>query len=82
MATASNTRLFHLFMIILLMMLVMTNSEARFNHGMPTITEKINSRTVLEELGYDAFKIAYYRRMLGGDPERISPGGPDPQHHY
>ncbi|XWS10950.1 hypothetical protein CRYUN_Cryun38cG0042400 [Craigia yunnanensis] len=79
MAIASNTRL--LFMIILLM-LVMRNSEARSNHGISTMAEKIDSKTILEKLGYDVSKIAYYRRMLGSDPVRVSPGGPDPQHHY
>ena len=81
MAIASNTRLFLLFMIILLM-LVMRNSEPRSNHGISTMVEKIDSKTILEKLGYDVSKIAYYRRMLGGYPERISPGGPDPHHHY
>ena len=81
MATASNTRLLFLFMIILLM-LVMRNSEAMSYHGIPTMAEKIDSKTILEKLGYDVSKIAYYRRMLGGYPERISPGGPDPEHHY
>ncbi|XVF18724.1 hypothetical protein REPUB_Repub11eG0047600 [Reevesia pubescens] len=80
MATASNTRPLLLFMIIVLM-LVMRNSEARSTHGIPTMPEKINSRTILEKLGYDESKIAYYRRMMSGDPERISPGGPDPHHH-
>ncbi|XWS28059.1 hypothetical protein CRYUN_Cryun25bG0033400 [Craigia yunnanensis] len=81
MATASNTRLMLLFMIIILM-LVMRNSEARSSHGIPTMAKEIDSRTILEKLGYDVSKIAYYRRILGGYPERISPGGPDPQHHY
>ncbi|XVF04312.1 hypothetical protein REPUB_Repub05bG0071800 [Reevesia pubescens] len=80
MATASSTRLLLLFMIIPLM-LVMRKSEARSSHGIPTTVKKIDSRTILEKFGYDLSKIAYYRRMLGADPERISPGGPDPQHH-
>lgn len=81
MSTASNAKLFLLFTIILLM-LVVTNSEARSYSGITTVTKKINSRTFLEKLGYDVPKIAYYRRVLGSDPQRISPGGPDPQHHY
>ncbi|XWS52150.1 hypothetical protein CRYUN_Cryun11dG0042600 [Craigia yunnanensis] len=80
MATASNTRLLLLFMIIVLI-LVMRNSEVRSSHGIPTMAKNIDSRTILEKLGYDASKIAYYRRILGVDPERISAGGPDPQHH-
>ncbi|XWS52149.1 hypothetical protein CRYUN_Cryun11dG0042500 [Craigia yunnanensis] len=79
MATASNTRLLLLFMIIVLM-LVMRNSKERYFHGFLTMAKKIDSRTILEKLGYDSSKIAYYRRILGGDPEKISLGGPDPQH--
>ncbi|XVF70095.1 hypothetical protein PTKIN_Ptkin11bG0134700 [Pterospermum kingtungense] len=80
MATTTNTRLLLLFMIIVLM-LVMRNSETRSSYGIPTTTEKIDSRTLLEKLGYDASKIAYYRRILDVDPERVSPGGPNGQHH-
>ncbi|XVE80042.1 hypothetical protein DITRI_Ditri14bG0107200 [Diplodiscus trichospermus] len=81
MATASKSRLLLLFMIIALMLL-MRNSEARSSHGVPPMAEKIDSRTILEKLGYDVSKITYYRRILGGDPERIPPDGPDPQHHH
>ncbi|KAE8713038.1 hypothetical protein F3Y22_tig00110220pilonHSYRG00117 [Hibiscus syriacus] len=82
MANASISGLVLLFIIIALM-LVMVHCESRsFEYGKPTVTGKIDSMTMLEKLGYDLSKIAYYRRMLSGSPERISPGGPDPQHHF
>ncbi|OMO74840.1 hypothetical protein CCACVL1_16435 [Corchorus capsularis] len=82
MATASKTRLMLLFIMILLMV-IMRNSEARPSHGISTTAKKVDSGAILKKLGYDLSKIAYYRRMLSGDiPNRVSPGGPDPQHHY
>ncbi|KAK8648377.1 hypothetical protein V6N13_129131 [Hibiscus sabdariffa] len=81
MAKAFISRLVLLFITIVLM-LVMVQPEARsYDHGKPIVAEKIDSMTMLEKLGYDLSKIEYYRRMLSGSPERISPGGPDPEHH-
>ncbi|OMO92433.1 hypothetical protein COLO4_17611 [Corchorus olitorius] len=65
-------------------MVIMRISEARPSHahGITSMAKKVDSSAILKKLGYDLSKIAYYRRMLNGDPDRVSPGGPDPQHHY
>ncbi|KAK8527468.1 hypothetical protein V6N13_085299 [Hibiscus sabdariffa] len=82
MANASSSRLVLLFIIIVLMLSMRKSEAMSYDHGKPTVAGKIDSMTMLEKLGYDLSKIAYYRRMLSGNPERISPGGPDPQHHF
>ncbi len=58
--------------------------EARFSPaGFSTMPEeKIDRRIVLRELQENIFD--YYQRrlmMLGASTQRVSPGGPDSQHH-
>ncbi|KAK0599915.1 hypothetical protein LWI29_009811 [Acer saccharum] len=59
------------------------SSEARLSHQFSTLPEKIDSKLILRQLGYDVSKLENYggRRMLNSDPQRVAPGGPDPQHH-
>ncbi|KAF5731401.1 hypothetical protein HS088_TW18G00078 [Tripterygium wilfordii] len=38
---------------------------------------------LLLELGYTKPKLEYYRRVsMDSNPLRVSPGGPDPEHHF
>ncbi|MBA0849253.1 hypothetical protein Goshw_013461 [Gossypium schwendimanii] len=82
----SSSRLVLMLSFIIIVLMLVMNTEARpYGHGPhdnPTMAEKFDGMTMLEKLGYDLSKIDYYRRMLSSSPERISPGGPDPQHHY
>lgn len=64
--------------LVVLLILVLRTSEAR-----PFAVRRINSQSFLHELGYDKFKLDYYRRISKQDTgtARISPGGPDPGHN-
>jgi hypothetical protein len=75
-------------MILLLMVLfsaIFLTSEARILKGGQALQGNANnSRHLLLELGFDLSKLEHYRRLstLGVASDRLSPGGPDPHHHY
>ncbi|XP_050220268.1 CLAVATA3/ESR (CLE)-related protein 5-like [Mercurialis annua] len=65
---------------------LVTTSHARLTRTKlySSMRKKIDVRVILRELGYDDSRLEYYnhRRWLqGAEPDRVSPGGPDPQHH-
>ncbi|GLU04073.1 hypothetical protein SLE2022_212380 [Rubroshorea leprosula] len=49
----------------------------------PILQKKIESRLLLQELGYNEKKLAHYRYVFAStiDKDRLSPGGPDPEHN-
>lgn len=76
------------FIIVLLLSAFVVSSEARFaqNNFAATPNNRIDTRFFLRKSGYDRSKLEFYRRKLILDsgarvPEKVSPGGPDPEHH-
>lgn len=80
---ASLSKLNLLFVLIVMSSMLVASSEARLSHQFSVLPEKINSKLILRQLGYDVSKLENYggRRMLNSDTQRVAPGGPDPQHH-
>lgn len=66
-------------LLIVLTLLVISSSEARFVPQFSTRGKKVNSKIGLREVINSVRQ--QKRSMLGGKPERVSPGGPDSQHH-
>ncbi|XP_010542729.1 PREDICTED: CLAVATA3/ESR (CLE)-related protein 5-like [Tarenaya hassleriana] len=44
-------------------------------------TNEMDSRILLRKLGFDLSKIKGYEGRVMVESDRVSPGGPDPQHH-
>uniref|UniRef100_A0A2C9UE58 Uncharacterized protein n=1 Tax=Manihot esculenta TaxID=3983 RepID=A0A2C9UE58_MANES len=71
------------FMVVTTLMLV-SSAEARLSdHESSFMPRKINSGHLLRELGYDGSRLEYHRRRFtqGADPQRQTPGGPNPHHN-
>ncbi|KAJ0045985.1 hypothetical protein Pint_04688 [Pistacia integerrima] len=82
MANLSKTKVFSVSLVMFLVLVVI--SEAQVSAGIPAaLAEKIDSKLILRKLGYDVSKLERYGRklMLGSGTQRVSPGGPDSQHH-
>ncbi|KDP31777.1 hypothetical protein JCGZ_12238 [Jatropha curcas] len=75
MANPTGKQALVLFLIVF--MVLMIRSEARVHR------KELDSRQLLREMGYTGSKLEYHRRisLLNSDIDRVSPGGPDPEHH-
>ncbi|KAE9617030.1 hypothetical protein Lalb_Chr03g0031061 [Lupinus albus] len=82
MTTSINSRVFILFIITTLTLLVVS-SEARIFTQFSTMAEKINLEIRLRELINNVRnnKSRGKRSMLDARLDRVSPRGPDSQHH-
>jgi len=71
--------------LLFLFSAIFLTSEARILKGGQALQGNANnSRHLLLELGFDLSKLEHYRRLstIGVASDRLSPGGPDPHHHY
>ncbi|KAL9298003.1 hypothetical protein ACSQ67_023899 [Phaseolus vulgaris] len=72
-----------LVIIVIVVTLIVVSSEARTVPQITTMEKKINSKFGLRELMNNVRNGKWHvkRSMLGGRLERVSPAGPDPDHH-
>ncbi|WCJ30922.1 CLAVATA3/ESR-RELATED 5 [Euphorbia peplus] len=76
MAYLTSKQLLLSLMIVFLMFSM--KSDARY------LRKELDSRLLLLEMGYTESKLEYHRRITEQTPgaiDRVSPGGPDPEHH-
>ncbi|QCD86360.1 hypothetical protein DEO72_LG3g881 [Vigna unguiculata] len=80
MATSVKPR--HVIMLIVLTLFIVS-SEARNVPQLTTIEKKIHNKFGLREVINNVRNGKWHgkRSMLGGRLERVSPAGPDPDHH-
>ncbi|GAY66788.1 hypothetical protein WN943_010248 [Citrus x changshan-huyou] len=78
MASQTASRVLMLFFVVLLILLLILRSEAR-----SLKQTRIDSRLLLNDLGYDKYKLEYFRHesIFDSGTRRVSPGGPDPNHN-
>ncbi|WCJ27158.1 CLAVATA3/ESR-RELATED 6 [Euphorbia peplus] len=74
MASSSVFRVLIL-LIVLILSVNVSNSEGKSFRGV----KGIDTRALLKGLRYDLRKVKHVIKDV--DPSRVSPGGPDPQHH-
>lgn len=69
--------------VIIIVLLIVGASEARLiSPGFSRMPRNIDKSIMLRELQVKIFQYYYQRRMmLGAATQRVSPGGPDSQHH-
>ncbi|QCE10031.1 hypothetical protein DEO72_LG10g1256 [Vigna unguiculata] len=85
MATSMVSKVFAIFLVFL--PLVFLSSEARLllpkSSSSPMMGKRINTELLLRDLVNNSRVTEYQqkRSMLGERLERLSPAGPDPQHH-
>ncbi|KAL9346558.1 hypothetical protein Peur_061411 [Populus x canadensis] len=75
MANSAVLRVSMLILIILSANVI--NLEAVSYRGVESMPKRIDSSTLLQKLGYGMPK----RNVTDASSSRISPGGPDPEHH-
>ncbi|CAN8247571.1 unnamed protein product [Cochlearia groenlandica] len=68
-----------LIILLIIFSSLVSSSQARILHA---TMENMDSQILLHELGFDLSKFKSPNERFLLDSERVSPGGPDPQHHY
>ncbi|OAY35319.1 hypothetical protein MANES_12G091100v8 [Manihot esculenta] len=73
MGKPSGKQVLVVFMVALIILVM--RSEAKVTRN------ELHSRLLLREIGYTESKLEYHRQIFKQNSDRVSPGGPDPEHH-
>lgn len=71
--------------LVIMLLIFVVSSESRFSPTLPTTTKKNNThQIILRDLRNRLSESEFYGRKLAvvAGTTRVSPGGPDPAHHY
>lgn len=70
-------------MRVLILFLVVFSTFFMSSQARILMRKRVDSHILLHDLGYDETKLKNYHRMstMDAGANRVSPGGPDPQHH-
>lgn len=81
MASSNALRMWMLLLIV--SAVIFKGSDGRILRGPLATKKNINSRLIFLELGYDLDKLSTSNagKTRGVGSDRVSPGGPDPQHN-
>ncbi|KAG8635435.1 hypothetical protein MANES_16G036050v8 [Manihot esculenta] len=66
-------------LILLILSVNVVNLQATSYRGANSMPKRIDSSSLLERLGYDLSKMKHV--MKDTSTSRVSPGGPNPDHH-
>ncbi|KAG4960747.1 hypothetical protein JHK87_037380 [Glycine soja] len=83
MTTSMISKVFVVLFLFFLPLVVVSSEARRLPKFSTMMSKKINSELLLREIVSNVRVREYHhkRSMLGGRLERLSPAGPDPQHH-
>lgn len=71
----------HVYVIIIMLSTLFLTLQARSLHDHPFVHKNVDSQSLMRKLGIDISNHKQIRDIPLAPSDRLSPGGPDPQHN-